>query len=96
MRKLRNFKTIVLQDNYQVKDLHFDNSGTYLAVAGTDVRIYHTKQWDNLITFEDHTALATGVRFGDNANFLVSTSLDRSLKVYSSWFPQTKTLASHH
>ncbi|XP_053214468.1 pre-mRNA-processing factor 19-like [Panonychus citri] len=84
LRKLKNFKTIVLQDNYQVKDLYFDNSGTYLAVAGTDVRIYHTKQWDNLITFEDHTGLATGVRFGDNAKFLVSTSLDRSLKIYSS------------
>lgn len=62
LRKLKNFKTIALDDGYevcislllislfprriissaccffQVKSLCFDHSGTYLAVAGTDVR----------------------------------------------------------
>ena len=38
LRKLKNFKTIQLDDGYEVKDLSFDQSGTYLAVAGTDVR----------------------------------------------------------
>ena len=38
LRKLKNFKTIQLDDGYEVKDLCFDQSGTYLAVAGTDVR----------------------------------------------------------
>lgn len=38
LRKLKNFKTIVLEDGYEVKDLCFDQSGTYLAIAGTDVR----------------------------------------------------------
>lgn len=38
LRKLKNFKTIQLEDNYEVKDLCFDQSGTYLAVAGTDIR----------------------------------------------------------
>lgn len=38
LRKLRNFKTLQLDEGYQIKDLCFDQSGTYLAVAGTDVR----------------------------------------------------------
>jgi pre-mRNA-processing factor 19 len=63
--------------------LSFDYSGSYLAVAGTDVRVYHAKQWDLLQTFTDHTALATGVRFGTNAKTIVSCSLDKSLKIYA-------------
>ncbi|CAF2145379.1 unnamed protein product [Rotaria magnacalcarata] len=38
LRKLRNFKTLTLDEGYEVNDLCFDQSGTYLAVAGTDVR----------------------------------------------------------
>lgn len=38
LRKLKNFKTIQLDDNYEIKDLCFDQSGTYLAIAGTDIR----------------------------------------------------------
>lgn len=38
LRKLKNFKTIQLDEGYEVKDLCFDQSGTYLAIAGTDVR----------------------------------------------------------
>jgi pre-mRNA-processing factor 19 len=82
LRKLKNFKTIQLEDNFEVKDLSFDYSGSYLACAGTDVRIYQVKQWDVLKTFNDHTALATGVRFGTNAKTLITASMDRSLKFY--------------
>lgn len=42
LRKLKNFKTLQLEEGYEVKDICFDQSGTYLAVAGTDVR-YNTK-----------------------------------------------------
>jgi len=38
LRKLKNFKTLQLEESYEVKDICFDQSGTYLAVAGTDVR----------------------------------------------------------
>lgn len=44
LRKLKNFKTIQLDEEYVVKDLCFDQSGTYLAIAGTDVRY-------NLVSF---------------------------------------------
>ncbi|KAK2157250.1 hypothetical protein NP493_1890g00009, partial [Ridgeia piscesae] len=65
-----------------VRSLCFDHSGTYLAVAGTDVRVYLCKQWQELKVFNDHTALATGVRFGQNGTFVASTSMDRSLKIF--------------
>nr|CAG4644702.1 EOG090X0489 [Leptodora kindtii] len=82
LRKLKNFKTIQLDDGYEVKDLCFDQSGTYLALAGTDVRVYLCKQWETLKTFNDHTALAMGVRFGNHAQYIASVSMDRTLKVY--------------
>ncbi|XP_070571995.1 pre-mRNA-processing factor 19-like [Ptychodera flava] len=82
LRKLKNFKTITLDDRYEVKSLCFDQSGTYLAVAGSDVRVYLCKQWDTLAVFKDHTDMATGVRFGRHSTFLASTGMDRTLKFY--------------
>lgn len=82
LRKLKNFRTIALEDGYEVRDLCFDQSGTYLAVAGTDVRLYLCKQWDTLKVFADHTALATGVRFTHRARGVASVSMDRTLKIY--------------
>lgn len=45
-------------------------------------RVYLCKQWNDLRVFNDHTAMATGVRFGSNASYLASTSMDRTLKIY--------------
>lgn len=84
LRKLKNIKTIQLEDNYAVNDLTFDQSGQYLALAGKDVRVYLSKQWDLVATFQDHTAEAMGVRFGHHASFVASVSQDRTLKIYSS------------
>lgn len=83
LRKLKNFKTIEFENKFEIKDLVFDHSGSYLACAGTDVRVYHVKQWDLLKTFNDHTGLVTGVRFGQNAQSLVTCSLDKSLRIFS-------------
>jgi len=82
LRKLKNFKTLALDEGYEVRDLCFDSSGTYLAVAGSDVRVYLCKQWNELKVMSEHTAMATGVRFGGNSQFLASTSMDRTLKLY--------------
>ncbi|XP_026329529.1 pre-mRNA-processing factor 19 isoform X2 [Hyposmocoma kahamanoa] len=82
LRKLKNFKTIQLEEGYAIKELCFDQSGTYLAIAGTDVRVYLCRQWQELKVFNDHTASATGVRFGKNAQYIASTSMDRTLKLY--------------
>jgi len=103
---------------FQVKSLVFDQSGTYLAVGGSDIRVYICKQWSEVLNFTgkgenvglssdihfnisvrwqifflihldfsfhfvDHTGLVTGVAFGENAKFLTSAGMDRSLKFYS-------------
>lgn len=83
LRKLKNFKTITLDNNYEVKSLVFDQSGTYLAVGGSDIRVYICKQWSEVLNFTEHSGLVTGVAFGENARFLSSTGMDRSLKFYS-------------
>ncbi|KAI1888215.1 hypothetical protein AGOR_G00182720 [Albula goreensis] len=83
LRKLKNFKTITLDSNYEVKSLVFDQSGTYLAVGGSDIRVYICKQWSEVLNFTEHSGLVTGVAFGEHAQFLTSAGMDRSLKFYS-------------
>ncbi len=61
----------------------FDYSGSYLACAGTDLKVYYVKQWELLKSFADHTGLITGVRFGTKAKSIVTCSLDKSLKIFS-------------
>ncbi|KAJ8382382.1 hypothetical protein SKAU_G00031600 [Synaphobranchus kaupii] len=87
LRKLKNFKTISLDSNYEVKSLVFDQSGTYLAVGGSDIRVYICKQWSEVLNFTEHSGLVTGVAFGEHAQFLTSAGMDRSLKFYSLVYP---------
>ena len=74
---------LICVGHFQIKSLTFDKSGTYLAVAGTDIRVYLCKQWQELQNFNEHGSVATGVRFGENARFVASCSMDRTLKYYS-------------
>merc|ERR1719228_1077409 len=83
LRKLKNFKTITLDESEEIKSLCFDKSGNYLAVAGTNIQLYVAKQWDLLRTLQDHTGIVTSLKFGKNASFLASASMDRNLKSFS-------------
>lgn len=38
LRKLKNFKTIELGQDFTISDLDFDKSGSYLALNGSDLR----------------------------------------------------------
>ncbi|PAA68916.1 hypothetical protein BOX15_Mlig023330g1 [Macrostomum lignano] len=92
LRKLKNFKVLQLGGSESgqpsgpasshARALAFDHSGTYLAAGGGDIRLYHTKQFNELCMLDNHTAAVTGLRFGTNARSIVSCSLDRSLKVF--------------
>lgn len=83
LRKLKNFKTIQMDEGFNITDVTFDFSGSYLGLAGNDVRIYGCKSWNEIQVFNDHTAMATGIRFGSDAEWLTSTSMDRTVKIYS-------------
>merc|ERR1712195_182033 len=82
LRKLSNFKSI---DAPAVAAVSFDFGGQYLAsAAGTGMTVYNAKTWDVVKTFEDaHASRVTDVKWGANAKFLASTSMDRSLKFFA-------------
>ncbi|OAF68865.1 hypothetical protein A3Q56_03400 [Intoshia linei] len=85
LRKLKNFKSINLnkpQLDYTINDISFDKSGCYLCVAGTDLRLYSSKHWEMINSFENHSELVTSARFGLNSNRVYSVSLDRTLNLY--------------
>jgi len=81
LRKSTNLLTIDLED-FNLSAIEFDDSGTYLAAAGQDLRIYAGKTLNHINTFTKHTSAVTDVKFGKDAQWLASTSLDRSLKIW--------------
>lgn len=44
--------------------------------------VYHTKSWNLVHSFTGHNAVATDLDFGPDASFLVSSSMDRSVKFW--------------
>lgn len=83
LRKLKNIHTISLPEDYGVNAIDWDYSGTYLAVAGADVRVYIGKTVTQVAQYTKHTQPVTDVKFGKDAQFLASTSLDRHIRVWS-------------
>lgn len=81
LRKLTNFHTIPIES--QVSAVSFDYSGSYLAVAGSQINIYQSgKTFTPVQTYTEHPAQVTDVKFGRNASFFASSSLDRSIKIW--------------
>jgi len=81
LRGPSNINTLKLDTS--IKRLHYDISGTYLAVAtGNEIRVFTGKQLDFVHTLADHTAGVTDIKFGRDALFLVSASMDRTLKFW--------------
>jgi len=69
--------------------IHYDYSGVYLAVAsGREIGIFietrqeNVKDLQHIKTLDDHSDIVTDVKFGPDAQFLVSTSLDRTVKLW--------------
>jgi len=64
--------------------LEYDYSGRYLAVAmGNELRIFADKTLDHVYTIDEHTAEVTDVKWGRDAKSLVTTSMDRQIKVFT-------------
>jgi len=82
LRKLKNFQTVTLPEDYNLSAVDFDYSGTYLAVAGNDIRVYVGKTLSGVHTYTEHTSTVTDVKWGRDAHSFVSSSLDRSIKVW--------------
>jgi len=80
LRKLKNFFDLPEVGN--VNAVEWDYSGTYLAVAADDIRIFTGKALSHIATFSKHSKTVTDVKWGSSAKFLASTSMDRSLKFW--------------
>lgn len=83
LRKLACISTIGIPDGegQVIHDVRFDPSAQLLAVVGTDVRIFANKTWDHLLTHDGNTADVTAARWDPRDGTLVTSSLDRTLRV---------------
>lgn len=62
--------------------LSFDNSGKYLAIGSSAIELYETKHWKKIGHLSEHTDIITQIKFGPDAKFIVSTSLDSTIRLF--------------
>lgn len=89
LRKLRNFRSFTPYDsNTPTNTVEFDYSGNYLAIAGSDIRVYHVtgvkQDWNTIKVLPDlsGTGKVTSVRFGSDAHYLAVGTADRNLRIF--------------
>ncbi|KAK4732633.1 hypothetical protein R3W88_025621 [Solanum pinnatisectum] len=89
LRKLKNFRTFTPYDeNTPTQSVEFDHSGSYLALGGSDIRVYQVAsvkaEWNSIKTFPDlsGTGKATCLKFGPDATYIAVGSMDRNLRIF--------------
>ncbi|KDN52819.1 WD40 repeat-like protein [Tilletiaria anomala UBC 951] len=83
LRKLSVAGTIeaaVNSDDSLVSDVAFDPSAQFLAVVGSDAKVYANKSWSLLYTFDGNAAEITSADWDAKDGSLVVASLDRTLR----------------
>lgn len=81
LRKLALLTSWKLPEDNTISEVRFDPSAQFLTVAGTDLRVYANKSWEELLKFEDNAGLLTGARFGKLGSEIVLSGMDRTLRV---------------
>ncbi|ORX35988.1 putative nuclear matrix protein NMP200 [Kockovaella imperatae] len=81
LRKLSILSSWKLPAENQVSEVRFDKSAQFLSVAGTDLRVYANKTWDELLKFEENAGLLTGARFVKLGSEIVTSGMDRTVRV---------------
>ncbi|GMK58826.1 hypothetical protein CspeluHIS016_0602680 [Cutaneotrichosporon spelunceum] len=81
LRKLKLFSSWQLPSENVVTEVRFDPSAQFLSVAGTDLRVYGNKSWNELLKFDDNNANLTAARFGKLGSEIVLAGLDRIVRI---------------
>ncbi|KAK9724233.1 hypothetical protein RND81_05G057500 [Saponaria officinalis] len=89
LRKLKNFRSFSSPDpDTPTNSVDFDHSGSYLAVASSDIRVYQVasvkSEWNCIKTLPDlsGTGKATSAKFGPDAKYIAVGSMDRNLRIF--------------
>jgi pre-mRNA-processing factor 19 len=81
LRKLTVLSSWKLPAENTVSEVRFDPSAQFLTVAGTDLRVYANKTWEELLKFEENAGVLTGARMGKLGKEIVLSGMDRSVRV---------------
>lgn len=85
LRKSLSFQIIKSEEESPMHSVCFDYSGQYIAIASANLSVYYFETRTNaalINSFNDHSDYVTDVGFGPNASYLVSTSLDRTVRLW--------------
>mmetsp|Transcript_18738 Transcript_18738/g.19495 ORF Transcript_18738/g.19495 Transcript_18738/m.19495 type:complete len:546 (-) Transcript_18738:74-1711(-) len=84
LRKLKSLFTITSNENSPVTAVSFDYSGTYLATGSENgaISVSVVKEWNPIVNFTTHNKAVTGLGWGNKASSLISSSLDRTIRVH--------------
>jgi pre-mRNA-processing factor 19 len=83
LRKLKDLMTYQFPESDVVpQSVNFDYSGVYLIAAGDHIRTFVTKSLEQIGVYTAHTGVSTCAKFGTDATWFASTSMDRSLKFW--------------
>jgi pre-mRNA-processing factor 19 len=84
LRKGVSTHTIALEgadESATVSAVAFDYSNQFLAVVGSDARVYQFKTWELLAKSDENAAELTGVAWGKDSKEVVVVGLDRTARV---------------
>jgi pre-mRNA-processing factor 19 len=83
LRKSQILKKIELPNNYEIRSVKFDHSGSYLGIGGSRLHLYHVKTGNLFAEYNEHTDIITDFKFSKNCNYFATSSLDRNLKIFT-------------
>jgi len=83
------FNTLVFDDSNPssptpVHSLAYESSGLYLAIGTKSLKLYETRKegTNELVTLRESTDAVTGILWGADAKWVLSTGLDRQARIY--------------
>ncbi|KAG6534363.1 hypothetical protein ZIOFF_008249 [Zingiber officinale] len=103
LRKLKNFRSFSPYDSSTpTNSVEFDFSGSYLAIAGPDIRVYQVAnvklEWNIIKTWPDlsGTGKVTSLKFGADAKYMAVGSMDRNLRIFGLPWDGSQQISPDH